>query len=280
MERYPTLRAAIDEFLAELMLADRTPTARTYRQRLAPLAALAIYVHELDRARCLRLASEMQPHLKPATLRLTVYAWRSFNSWCREKGYSREAFADVPKPPKRAPKHVYLSERQLLALYQSCRDEVDRAALLLLSLTGLRNAELCGLEWRDVDLAEGVVRVRGKGSRWRAVAIDARVAGSLTRLPGDRAGRVFDFGPEALRVRCRNLGRRAGIAGVHPHQLRHSFAVAFLEASGEDTNSLQVLLGHSSPIMTAWYVRSVREAAALRVQRRVDLAERLFGSGP
>ena len=127
----------------------------------------------------------------------------------------------------------------------------------------MRVSELVGLDLADV--AEGVLRVRGKGGKEREVplvakaqaALDAWLARRHELRPGDgalllnrRGGRL------TARSVARHLARYALIAGarrhVHPHALRHSFATHLLDM-GADLRGIQELLGHASLSTTQRY---------------------------
>jgi integrase/recombinase XerD len=145
----------------------------------------------------------------------------------------------------------------------------DLAVLEILYGTGARVAELCGLDIDDVDVARGVLRLFGKGSkeRWVPVGSYAREAlrAYLTRArPGLVAG---GRGTPALLVNSRGgrlsrqsawtilrtAAERAGLtADVSPHTLRHSYATHLLEG-GADVRVVQELLGHASVTTTQIY---------------------------
>lgn len=143
----------------------------------------------------------------------------------------------------------------------------DRLLLELLYATGIRVAELCGMDIPDVDQARRVVRVFGKGGRERTVpyglpaqhALDAwlgtgrpRVAGPDSHdalLLGARGGRLQ---PAVARRVVDAAAKAAGLPHVAPHVLRHSAATHLLEG-GADLRSVQELLGHSSLASTQIY---------------------------
>jgi site-specific recombinase XerD len=155
----------------------------------------------------------------------------------------------------------------------------DRALLELLYASGARVAEACGLTLDALDLAQGQVRLEGKGGRDRIVPIGrpavtaldayvrharpellARTAGGSTRrtdgvvLRGDRGG------PLGTRDARTVVGRHAAAAGlghVTPHTLRHSFATHLLEG-GADVRVVQELLGHASLATTQRYTHLSR----------------------
>ena len=142
----------------------------------------------------------------------------------------------------------------------------DRALLEVLYSSGLRLAELVGLNHGDVHREGGLIRVRGKGRRERVVpigdsalaALDAHLAsgGRKPSRPGDpvfinaRGERLS--GRTVQRVTARRLGQVASGLGVSPHALRHSFASHLLDG-GADLRAIQELLGHRSLASTQVY---------------------------
>src|SRR3569833_946072 len=144
----------------------------------------------------------------------------------------------------------------------------DRAILELLYSSGLRLAELVGLDIRDVDLDEHSVRVTGKGRKERVTpvgrqACDATRAGRHVRahlasqdeqaLSVSRRGNRIS--PRAVQQRVRHWGRKQGLdTPLHPHMLRHSCASHVLESSGA-LRTVQELLGHADIATTQLYTR-------------------------
>ena len=144
----------------------------------------------------------------------------------------------------------------------------DRAILEVLYGCGLRVSELCGLLTRDLDLAERLVRVLGKGSRERLVPLGADAGHALRRYLRESRPRLDRGASEGL-VFLNRSGRplsrmgvwkilrqyveRAGIPRrVTPHTLRHSFATHLLEG-GADLASVQEMLGHADISTTEIY---------------------------
>lgn len=142
----------------------------------------------------------------------------------------------------------------------------DRAILELFYASGLRLAELAGLEWRQVDMGQGMVRVTGKGGKTRDVPMGRHAITALKqwwavrhRLHKDPGSRVFTssrgggLGPRAIQARLKYWARHQGVSeNVHPHLLRHSFATHVLESSG-DLRAVQELLGHADISTTQIY---------------------------
>jgi len=152
----------------------------------------------------------------------------------------------------------------------------DRAMIEMAYGCGLRASELCSLKSTDVDLAGGVLYIRGKGGKERLVPYvgaprsttqkyleearpilvdgegDGRAAKNHDNLFVSANGKPMNRG--ALWNIVQKRGKRAGIARsrLHPHVLRHSFAT-HLQRRGMDLRTLQELLGHSSIATTEKY---------------------------
>lgn len=137
----------------------------------------------------------------------------------------------------------------------------DRALLELMYASGLRASEAAGVQLQALDLAHGWLRVLGKGSKQRLVpmgeparaAIEAYMKDlrpKLLRPDGRDKGRLFlsKSGRPITRVTVytivRSCAKEAGLARVHPHMMRHSFATHLL-AGGADLRVVQELLGHA-----------------------------------
>ena len=188
------------------------------------------------------------------------------------------ALIDLPKLPKPLPKA--LSEREVEALLAAPRPDEsaaelrDRAMLELLYATGLRVTELVTLTVDQVNPRQGVVRVRGKGSKDRLVPMGDEAQAWLARyLATGRTALARKPAPPALFVTARGpmtrqsfwqalkrYAARAGIdpARISPHVLRHSFATHLLN-HGADLRAVQMLLGHSSLSTTQIYTLVARE---------------------
>ncbi len=174
----------------------------------------------------------------------------------------------APKSPKRLP-HTLSADQAAHLVAIPTADIIavrDRAILELLYSSGLRLAELVSLDVADVDLADEVVRVTGKGSKTRVVPVGSQARAALqiwlrARVacvtPGEHA--LF-VGRSGRRLGVRSVQLRLGVwasrqgmgVPVHPHMLRHSFASHLLESSG-DLRAVQELLGHADISTTQIY---------------------------
>lgn len=140
--------------------------------------------------------------------------------------------------------------------------------LILMALrTGMRHGELCGLNWKDVDLPERRITVQQslvegvlgspKSNQIRHIPISEDLADALESLE-KRQGFVFTmkngkpltamYTWRGLRQVCRQLGMRV----VRWHALRHTFA-SHLVTKGVPIRTVQILMGHSTVQMTERY---------------------------
>jgi len=188
----------------------------------------------------------------------------------------------LPRPERRLPAVLDRSQvEELFALAERAaadggfQETRDLAMLEVFYGTGMRLAELAGLDLGDVDLVAEQVKVRGKGRKERILPV-GRVAGralrqyerareahlaSLTRGRGDRralflarsGARLSTRGIQlAVRRHLRLFGERTGLK---VHSLRHTFATHLLDA-GADLRAVQELLGHSSLSTTQVYTHT------------------------
>ena len=194
----------------------------------------------------------------------------------------------TPKMPQRLPQALFLEEATALMdkAYGSSpegRPEPlllrDRTILELLYGSGLRLAELAGLNLGNVSSAQRTVRVIGKGNKERIVPVTRPGLEAIQQyLERGRPHLVASPRSEALllnryggRLSKRSIEQivhlyalRAGLThGVHTHTLRHSFATHLLDG-GADLRVVQELLGHASPVTTQVYTH-VSQAQARRV---------------
>lgn len=166
-------------------------------------------------------------------------------------------------------------------------DVRDDALLRTLWDTGGRLAEVTGLRLSDVDFPEKVVRLFGKGRRERHVAISASTASAIHRYLRRRAktsqaasewlwtGTKGQMTPSGVR---QMVWRRSELAGlehrVHPHQLRHSKADAWIAAGGTE-RGLMKQMGWKSSAMVHRYAANVAERRSIEEAKRLGLGDRL-----
>lgn len=143
----------------------------------------------------------------------------------------------------------------------------DRAVVELLYATGIRVSELTGLDLADVDSAERLITVFGKGAKVRRVPFGAPAAAALEQwiargrpVLDSRGGTALFLGVRGGRLDVRRVrdvvhaatAGRAGAPELSPHGLRHSAATHMVE-NGADIRQVQEYLGHSALSSTQIY---------------------------
>lgn len=285
-EQITQIEAAIDDFADHaLLVKGRSPaTVKGYRSDLRTLVPFAATFAEFTLP-TLRawLASALRSGLARSTMARRTAAVRAFSTWAYDRGYlDSDVAARLATPhvnrhlpdvvtPERAGKLVEADINFDATSPEAAR---DRAMLELLYATGMRVAELTGLNTADIDTSRRLARVTGKGNKQRVVpfgehaasAIDvwlARrgelLAGEDTSPDGAEDAAALFLGSRGRRIDQRQVRRvveraaqRTGDSDLSPHALRHSAATHMLEG-GADLRVVQELLGHSSLQTTQIY---------------------------
>ena len=187
--------------------------------------------------------------LAPTSVERAVSAIKGFHRFMvADQITANHPTADLPLPAK--PKHLpdVLSIEQARALLEQTFRET-------------------ATDQREVYLDDEMLRVFGKGSKERVVPIMGSAAEALgdylvrwrPQLVGKRlSGAVFlnarggRISRQSVHAICERYGRLAGIEGLHPHTLRHSFATHMLEG-GADLRIVQEILGHANIATTQFY---------------------------
>lgn len=203
--------------------------------------------------------------LAVASIARHVATLRVFGRFLASQGLTKEDPATLltqPKPWQTLPNVLAVRQIEALLAAPQPEDELylrDVAILELLYAGGLRASELAGLEQRRVHLELGVAQVLGKGNRERVVPLGKPAVEAVRRYLAEERPKlvVGNRGGDRLLLSRRGrpvtriivwqvvtkYARRAGLQGVHPHTLRHSFATHLL-AGGADLRVVQEMLGH------------------------------------
>lgn len=280
-------QALIDRFLDALWLEDGLAknTLAAYRRDLALFAGWL--AREAGRELAQAHGSDVQGYMvarhagskaTSANRRLAVF--RRFYRWALRERVATEDPTLRLRParqPMRVPKT--LSESQVDALLAAPEVATplgarDRAMLELMYASGLRVSELVELRLTNLSLADGVVRVTGKGSKERLVPFgeEARrwlegwlADGRPALLEGRRSDALFvTVRADAMsRQMFWNLVKKYALAAgirlaISPHTLRHAFATHLLN-HGADLRAVQMLLGHADISTTTIYTHVARE---------------------
>jgi integrase/recombinase XerC len=238
--------------------------------------------------------------LDPRSVQRRLSSLRTFfNFLLREGWLKRNPAVDVaaPKAARRLPEALDVDRMARLldgptpqATAPDALDTRDRAMMELFYSSGLRLAELVGLDLPDLDLKDRTVRVTGKGGKTRIVPVGAKAVDTCAAWLSARTGvarsdvaAVFvgrngrRMGTRAVQLRVSRWARLRGLdVHVHPHLFRHSFATHLLESS-HDLRGVQEMLGHANLSTTQVYTHldfqhlaKVYDAAHPRARRVKD----------
>lgn len=280
----------LDEFIDGLWLADglAKSTLAAYRSDLALFAAW-LDEHrqgliEADEAAINGYLAHLHGRsggFKATSQRRLLSTLRRFYGWLLDQGRIKvDPLLNIQRPGTAARFPKTLSEGQVEALLAAPdvatpRGLRDRALLEVLYATGLRVSELVGLKLFELGIAEGVVRVFGKGAKERLVPLGELAVDWLDRylrearpalLKGQAADHVFVTARAAgmTRQMAWTLIKRHALAAgipvgrISPHVLRHAFATHLLN-HGADLRVVQLLLGHADISTTQVYTHVARE---------------------
>jgi tyrosine recombinase XerC len=291
------VEALLDGYLRSLR-AERNLSPYTLRNYATDLHAFIDFVEDeggdplqVDRHTLRRyLARLMEAGVASGSITRKVSTIRTFYRHLELAGHLEASpFQGVrgPRRPRRLPS--FLSNEDVAALVSAPETDTplglrDRALMELLYAAGVRVSELVGLGTADVDLREGLLRVRGKGRKERVVVIGRPARRALTaylregrpRLAtsaeaalflNHKGGRLSARGVEGL---VRKYALAAGLdQHIFPHLLRHTFATHMLEG-GADLRVLQELLGHASINSTQIYTHVTEQAKRRTIEASLD----------
>ncbi len=268
-------------------------TLRAYRRELDGFAAWLRESHPDLAARDIEhthirayLGTLYERKLSKASAARALAAIRSWFKWLARAKHIEQNAASLVSTPK-LPKHLprVPSIEQMNRVVDTVRDDAaswparDRAILEMLYGCGIRNAELTGLNLKDIHWANEAVLVRGKGSKQRYVPLGDAAAQALRAYLAERSARLAAAKAETpalflnlllrgvtaasrARLTTRSVGRivkriailRGLSSDVHPHTLRHAFGTHLLE-EGADLRAIQELLGHERLSTTQRYTQ-------------------------
>ena len=215
--------------------------------------------------------------LKKSSAQRKLASIRSFYKYLYREGViDRNPAKEVATPRKEKPLPKFMSVDNARLLVEAPDPERleglrDHAILEVFYSSGLRISELAGLDREDVDLANGMIKVLGKGSKERVVPLGEKAVNAVIEytaaLDAVRGG--VEIGEGGVPLFVNKGGKRLGVrsirravekhvrekgipGGITPHSIRHTFATHMLEA-GADLRSIQEMLGHASLSTTQKY---------------------------
>lgn len=277
-------------------------TQQEYLSKLLVFAAWCegehLALEDLKQASIRRFTEALRGRpIEAVTIHGYLRVLKRFLHWLsREEDYEAVVSSKLPSRidmPKLEQKVTEIfTPEQIKALLAACGQEYnqelrvrDRAIVSVLIDTGIRASELTGLTLDNtfLDPLDAHLKVFGKGGKWREVALGHRSLVELRRYitryrhASKEEGRVFLNRYDApltvwgLDQLIERLGKWAGVEGVRcsPHTFRHTFAVNYLQATG-DVYRLSRIMGHNSVKVTEIYVRAVSNRTARKGMSVLD----------
>ncbi|MCU1333722.1 MAG: tyrosine recombinase XerC subunit [Candidatus Angelobacter sp.] len=278
------IQKGIRKFLDSLR-GERNASAHTLRAYHNELNRFAEYLgpearwREIDHVTIRGFLSHLHGcSLSKVSVARALAALRSMYKWLAREGVVRQNPAKLvasPRLPKKLPRVPTTEEINGLLNSEmpesAAFPERDRAIFELLYGCGLRNSELVGTELSDIEEANGLILIRGKGKKQRYVPLEGAAADALTAYREARQ-RVLNAankntrrlfinqrgGPLTTRSVRRIVKKIAVSRGLppdmHPHTLRHAFGTHML-TEGADLRAIQELLGHERLSTTQKYTQ-------------------------
>ncbi|HKV95550.1 MAG TPA: tyrosine recombinase XerC [Candidatus Angelobacter sp.] len=278
------IQKGISKFLQSLG-GERNASAHTLRAYRNELFRFAEYLgpemrwKDIDHVTIRGFLSHLHScGLSKVSMARALAALRSMYKWLAREGMVQQnpaALVSTPRLPKKLPRVPTMEEINGLLNSQmpetAAFPERDRAIFELLYGCGLRNSELVGIELGDIEEANGVILVRGKGKKQRYVPLEGAVAEALQAYRGARQ-KILDQERKTTRrlfinqrggpLTTRSVGRivkqiavaRGLPPDIHPHTLRHAFGTHML-SEGADLRAIQELLGHERLSTTQKYTQ-------------------------
>ncbi len=296
------LRSLVDSYLDACKVEGKTKdTLRSYRETLklfvdiVDAAALPNSASHFESSHAYRfLASVAESGVSAITQWRRQREARAFFSWLLRHDYiSSNPFMKVKNikvPQKIVQPFTTEDIRKLLEHCDaSTRKGARNQALILVLLdTGLRASELANLELADVDFtAQRILIKHAKGNKQRVVRFGERARQAMQHyirsFRGDAPGYLLltargrrHLNRSAMRTIFQRLGEECGIAKVHPHRFRHTFATWAIEQQAREID-VQRLLGHSTSAMLRRYTASYDAEKAAQAHASFSPGDRLAG---
>lgn len=269
---HPAINEVIPDFLAwaQVNRAEKTWVDMSYcskwiKQVFGPLPVRAITPSHITQYQQLRRGKKRSIEKELHYLQ-TIVKWMAANDLAPPDGLGFK----ISVPRYRRPKPRIFMPEEIERFVGEINDPVKIAAVVIMYEAGARFDEVASLQWRQISFDADTIMLHGKGDKERLVPLppfakwilmDCRKAPRSLVFRNSKTGRAYT----SLKSLFRGASSRAGLHGLTPHKLRHSFATDLLETTG-DLRLVQKLLGHESVNTTQIYAHVRKE----RMQRGVE----------
>ena len=283
---FPDLKNTVAEFRAFLKM-ELGRSANTVASYTSDVAQFAAFLHarkiesfaDVDADSLVEWISGIARNTKASTHSRKLSAMKSLAGFLVDERVWSKNYCDlVARPKLRRNIPEILSAGEVARLLEAPPTDTpeglrDRAMLELMYSSGLRVSELCGIRESDIDVAERILRVVGKGSKTRLVPVGAYALAAISAykaarrdiLGGSEVPELFVTrrgGKISRKTFWYNIKRYAIAAGIEknvkPHILRHSFATHLLQ-NGANLMSIREMLGHSDLSTTQIYTNLLND---------------------
>lgn len=263
-------------YIAEVKNLSRNTTS-SYKRDLEKLSKYLQSINiveysDIDEAVCSGwLGSLYASNNNPKSIQRHLSSAKGFFKFLKKNSIVESSPFDLitaPKAPSYLPEVLSPEDvSQLLNFKPGDSLEIrDLAIIELIYSSGLRVSEAANINLEDFEEEMSFLRILGKGSKTRLVPIGRYAKAAIenwilerSKFSGESSALFINLKGSRLTVRSiqlrlKRLALKQGLAPIHPHMLRHSFATHMLESSG-DLRTIQELLGHSSLSTTQIYTK-------------------------
>ncbi|MBI06746.1 MAG: integrase [Rhodospirillaceae bacterium] len=266
-----TLLSILQRYAQEITPLKKSAPQESIRiRRLFKSGVAAVRISDLRPSHIAQFRDQRLKQVSSSTCRLDLcLISHALDTARKEWGYHIDnPVSDIRKPslPKGRDRRLEGDEEQ--RLLDACIRSTNHRLFPLVCFaieTGMRRGEMLSLEWKDVHLNQGWVHLSDtKNGSPRDVPLSPKAQAILTDLPHDLSGRVFPVHFEALKGLWRRATRRAGIEGLHFHDLRHEATSRFFE-KGLNVMEVATITGHKDLRMLQRYTHLRAEDLAVKL---------------
>lgn len=285
----------VESWQISLRAAKKSPaTIKTYRKNIGLYLAWCRQggiAPGLGHTMVTEYLAELCDEHAGATARTHLVAIRSFAKWAaKEHETGSYDLAGIERPQIDEQVVEPFTANELALILKACQgrrlmDLRDTAIVHVLLDCGGRAKEIVGMQREHVRVAEGLALVHGKGGKERFIPLGPSTCEALDRyLRARRKHPLADspqlwlgqrdntFGYNALWKSLKVRARAVGVANVHPHRFRHTFADRWLDKGGSEGGLMRVA-GWADPSMVQRYSKARAARRALDEARRLNVGE-------